>query len=283
MVDPQRPVVVPLDGSENAMHVLPMAALLCRVLDAPLSAVHVVDDSSAPADAFERSAAGFRSYVTELEARYDFSDREVTATVLQSDSPAPAILEFAQGAAAITLASHGRGGFRAMFMGSVADKIIRGSRVPVLVVPGDGVPPSVPRVVLIALDGSPESERSLALGRKVAAGAGARVLLTRSYHLPPAIGAEFAYSPEVVLDALADEVVTYLASVAREGEETVVMQGPAADAILEAATQHDVGLVVMTSSGKGIGARLAFGSTTDRVMHSLHRALLIVPQGDQPD
>ncbi|MGK2966287.1 MAG: universal stress protein [Tepidiformaceae bacterium] len=277
MAESRRPVVVPLDGSENAMHVLPMAALLCRVLDAPLSAVHVVDDSSAPAEAFERTTTGFRSYVTDLEARYDFSEREVTATVLQSDSPADAILECSDGAAAITLASHGRGGFRAMFIGSVADKVIRGSRVPVLVVPGDGVPPSVPRAVLVALDGSPESERSLALGRRVAAEVGARVLLTRSYHLPPAIGAEFAYSPDLVIEALADEVVSYLASVAVEGEETIVMQGPAADAILEAATQHDAGMVVMTSSGKGIGARLAFGSTTDRVMHSLHRPLLIVP------
>ena len=35
----------------------------------------------------------------------------------------------------------------------------------------------------------------------------------------------------------------------------------------------------MTSHGKGLATRVALGSTTDRVMHSLHRSLLIVPVG----
>ncbi|MCA9854405.1 MAG: universal stress protein, partial [Dehalococcoidia bacterium] len=46
------------------------------------------------------------------------------------------------------------------------------------------------------------------------------------------------------------------------------------------AAQVDSGLVVMASSGKGLAERIALGSTTGRVMHSLHRPLLIIPTGD---
>jgi nucleotide-binding universal stress UspA family protein len=37
----------------------------------------------------------------------------------------------------------------------------------------------------------------------------------------------------------------------------------------------------MTSSGKGLAERITLGSTTGRVMHTLHRPLLIVPTGEK--
>jgi nucleotide-binding universal stress UspA family protein len=52
--------------------------------------------------------------------------------------------------------------------------------------------------------------------------------------------------------------------------------GQAAAAIVEMASIVDPELVVVTSSGKGLASRIALGSTTERVAHSLHRPLLVV-------
>jgi nucleotide-binding universal stress UspA family protein len=54
-----------------------------------------------------------------------------------SDNPAAAIVEFADeiGASVIVMASHGRSGVSRWLLGSVADKIVQSSAVPVLVVP----------------------------------------------------------------------------------------------------------------------------------------------------
>jgi nucleotide-binding universal stress UspA family protein len=65
--------------------------------------------------------------------------------------------------------------------------------------------------------------------------------------------------------------------VARPGEETVVAQGSPAAVIVEAAERLDAGLVAMASSGKGLASRLALGSVTERVMHTLRRSLLVLP------
>jgi nucleotide-binding universal stress UspA family protein len=77
------------------------------------------------------------------------------------------------------------------------------------------------------------------------------------------------------LRAAAEE---YLTQIAAPSEKALVEQGFPAAVIADAATRLDAGLVVVASSGKGLAARIALGSTTDRLMHSLHRPLLIVPE-----
>jgi nucleotide-binding universal stress UspA family protein len=50
-------------------------------------------------------------------------------------NPADAILDVArpERVAVVALATHGRGGLRRLILGSVADKLVRGAEVPVLV------------------------------------------------------------------------------------------------------------------------------------------------------
>jgi nucleotide-binding universal stress UspA family protein len=57
-----------------------------------------------------------------------------TRTVLHTH-PADGILEQTreQGADLIALATHGRGGLRRLLLGSVADKVLRGGNIPMLV------------------------------------------------------------------------------------------------------------------------------------------------------
>ena len=274
------PIVIPLDGSPNAEKALPAALLLARATGAPLHFVHVVDDERASGDeALARARDLFASHVDELlQARGAFDLAHSTDVI--TGNPARAVLDCAAGASFITLATHGRGGLRATFLGSVADKIVRGTRVPVIAVPLDA-PVTVPgSPIVVGLDGSEVAEAGLTMARELGAQLGSRLVLVRTYTIPTP-GVDFVAYPVDLPTALREGSEEYLRQTARDNEGTVSRLGGAADAIVETAEQVDAGLVVLTSQGKGLTGRLALGSTTDRVLHSLKRPLLVVPAAAQ--
>jgi len=166
-------------------------------------------------------------------------------------------------------------------LGSVADKIVRGSAIPVLVEPGTERPvaPGAPRPILVALDGSDEAERALAMARTLAEKEALKVVLVRSFSMPPPVGIEFAAYPADLFNTLEKAAEEYLTQTAKPGEQKVLMQGDATASVLDAAEQFDAGLIVMTSTGKGLAKRIALGSTTTRVMHGTTRPVLVLPQG----
>src|SRR6185295_13611358 len=111
--------------------------------------------------------------------------------------------------------------------------------------------PSAGRPVLVPVDGSPEAEQALALGREIAGLAGCPVALVRAYRLPPPPGIQIAAYPVNLLDAARDEATQYLASIAQAGEQQIATEGEAGAIVLETADQVDAALVVMASTGKG--------------------------------
>lgn len=272
----QRPILVPLDGSKLAENALPDAAWLSRITGATIRFIHVLDTDVA-AEERGKAAETFRGYTKEIAAEHGLG--ETTCDVV-AGSAADEILKESESASAIVMATHGRGGFRAMIVGSVADKVIRGASVPVLAEPGLEHPaaPVPGKAIVVGLDGSPEAEQGLAMARELAAASNVPIVLVRAFSLPPPAGIEFSYYPAdlgATLEAAAKE---YLQATAQPGEKYVLMQGDAATAVLEAADQHDAGLIVLTSTGKGLAKRIALGSTTDRVVHSTSRSVLVVPQ-----
>lgn len=279
MTPPQAPIIVPLDGSKNAEFAVPIAALLAHLYRAPVRFVHVAErELVASAQDLDRAHQHFASYAADVAKHHSLESVGYSTDVF-TGSPASVILENSSDARLIVLASHGRGGFHATFIGSVADKIVRGSHVPVLVVPAiDSQEAPAIRSIVVALDGSEEAERGLELARDIAGRTGAKLALVRAYSTPPAVGVEFAYYPPDLLTSLEQAAREYLEGVARPGEQTILAHGAAPEVITKAASELDADLLVMASHGKGLAGRLALGSTTDRVMHSLRRPLLIVPE-----
>ncbi len=272
-------VLVPLDGSKNAENALPMAALLARAYDLPVRLIHVIDnaDEMLTPQALDRAREVFSSYSLDLAARHGIDTSRAVAEVGYGP-PAATILAAAEGVRFVVIATHGRGGFVATFIGSVADKVVRGADVPVVTVPGVGEPAAVDsRPILVALDGSPEAEAGLEAARDLAKRAAVKLALVRAISVPPPVGIEFAYYPPDILTTMQAAAQDYLKGIARPGEETHLVHGAAATAIEQIAANINAGLIVMTSRGKGLAARLALGSTTDRVLHSVQRPLLIVP------
>ncbi len=75
------------------------------------------------------------AYLSSVAQRLSANGRNIYTHVLFSPQPAAALLVAAeqQHADVIALSTHGRRGVRRMLLGSVADKVVRGAHMPVLV------------------------------------------------------------------------------------------------------------------------------------------------------
>ncbi len=278
-----KPILVPLDGSSTAERAVPVAATIGRITGSPLTFFHAISESDAEnAETFDRAREMFDSYAHGLAKRCGVSEAAGPSVVeIRQGSAAKLVLAASANSAMIVIASHGRSGFQAAVIGSVADKVVRGATVPVLVVPGateavtlEGAP------VLIAVDGSEASAEALRQGRDLATALKSPVTLVRAFNVPPPVGVEFAYYPMDLMETMQQGAEDYLKQTALPGEGTYLAQGQPWQVIIEAAEKNNAGLVVMASTGKGLASRLTLGSATDRVLHALHRPLLIVPIAD---
>jgi nucleotide-binding universal stress UspA family protein len=134
--------------------------------------------------------------------------------------------------------------------------------------------------ILVPLDGSELAESVLPYVETVAAKTGAELILLTAVH-----GHEIGisgYPGETDIRDRSDEVRSYLESrcdeLRRRGlpVRSEIHYGPEADAILNAAADHVVDLIAMSTHGRsGIG-RWIMGSVADRVLHNTHRPLLLV-------
>jgi nucleotide-binding universal stress UspA family protein len=140
-------VLVPLDGSEEAEAVLaPLTSLLpaqggrvtlVSVLRKPFPLAvtylpHQVEEEGLLTERKGRHEA----YLSEVMKRWDPVGVQVDTEVLVAEDVARALLDFtrSRGVDLVALSTRGRGGVGRFVLGSVADKMIRGSDLPVIAV-----------------------------------------------------------------------------------------------------------------------------------------------------
>lgn len=142
-----RHVLVTLDGSPLAEGVLEPISLFTRLYHPRISLLRVVAPlqvvtepagavavlSQDPA-AIEKAVAGARTYLEEMAAPLRAGGLEVATAVQVHSVAAVAILDYAATHAVdtIAMATHGRGGWSRVALGSVADKVMRGTLMPVI-------------------------------------------------------------------------------------------------------------------------------------------------------
>lgn len=152
-------ILVPLDGSDAAEAALPVASELARTSEAKLLVIRVTDArferDPAPIEAGLRRIREAEAYLTLIRERLGAGGGQV-ATFLWHGSPAAAIVKAARDYQIdiIIMTTHGRTGREKDMFGSVAEAVLRGVTVPVLVVrptgvvvqapPGEAAPSSAP-------------------------------------------------------------------------------------------------------------------------------------------
>jgi nucleotide-binding universal stress UspA family protein len=138
-------ILIPLDGSTLAEQVLAHAMALGRPMQAAYTLLQAIDPvilGYTPAAyamgldelIIEQERVAAQSYLAEIAERLRAESLRVETNVAIGPSAA-AILDYAHAHRVdlIALATHGRGGLQRWLLGSVADKVVRGASVPVLV------------------------------------------------------------------------------------------------------------------------------------------------------
>ncbi|MCC7002877.1 MAG: universal stress protein [Gemmatimonadaceae bacterium] len=137
--------LVPLDGSARAEEAADAAVTLLRGVAAKLTLLHVVHPMTAVAAAASELPDGpeqevVTNYLEPVARRFASAQLEVRLDVRVDANVARVVLEAAEAhdAELIAIAGQGMSGVQRFIVGSVADKLIRTSPVPVLVVPPRG-------------------------------------------------------------------------------------------------------------------------------------------------
>jgi nucleotide-binding universal stress UspA family protein len=143
-------VLVPVDGSELSGKAVAQAVELARALKAKVTAFHAYPEYHAvllyeyvaPIDAISRkdyiasAKATADTYLATVTKAATAAGLEVDSVVVASDYPHEAIIQTAKKKKCdlIIMASHGRSGVSSLLLGSVTQKVLTHSKIPVLVV-----------------------------------------------------------------------------------------------------------------------------------------------------
>jgi nucleotide-binding universal stress UspA family protein len=194
------------------------------------------------------------------------------------------------GADVIVMRTRGRAGLERAVFGSVAEEVLKHSRLPLVLVRPGGRRISHIRKLLVPVDGSPGGAVALWTGLQLARATGASFdVLEIVVPIPMlAYAAPYDSSGAAVYDSAWDDDAlvaarTYVAAVAARLRTLGVsvaaearMAPAVADAIVETADQAGTDLMVMSTHALTGPVRAILGSVSDAVVRSAHCPVLLV-------
>jgi nucleotide-binding universal stress UspA family protein len=303
-------ILVPLDGSPLAERAIPFVqclarpgaeVILLRVVPAAEAIRDVLGQVVVPTDESRRRFREFARrdlYRAAQLLRSDCSGARVQVVVADGD-PAEEIARAARdlGVGLIVMTSEGHGATDRLTYGSVADRVVRSSPIPVVIVRARGsraeASPAPLRRIVVPLDGSDRAAQALPVAEGLARLLGVPVALVTAIDMMDHGAPAFTYGAAVDR-GLYDELFASLQLEAqqaldRAGAHLIVrgvpahwdlLAGSAAGAIAEATCPGD--LIVMTSRGGGT-KRWPIGSVAQKVVRDGPATVLLLPTKAEPE
>jgi nucleotide-binding universal stress UspA family protein len=290
-------ILVPLDGSKLAEAILPLAQRLTRGFDIPLHLLTVIQQDAvvatraAGSDVRKQAAQRAQDYLRGVSAQVSHRvGPERVQMSVQIAQVADAIVEEAESVpqTLIALSSHGRSGLTRMVLGSVADKVIRGTTAPVfLYAPRQGVPvrqADALETILVPLDGSELAEQALPHAAALAKALKLRMVLMRvTSTLTDLTSDGFYEGTQILIDELEKEAIDYLdqqvSALRQQGLEDVDrchLTGSAASEIIDFARETPRSFMAMCTHGRSGIQRWALGSVTGYVVSHAAVPVLVI-------
>ena len=139
-------ILVPLDGSEMAEAAIAPALEMAQAGSAPLILMQAADARILPgADVIGaqiRAVRDAEAYLAGVKAKLEKTGAKWIETHVWYGPAAPAVVEAAkvQKVDLIVMSTHGRSGLGRIIFGSVAESVLRATRVPILLVRPSGAP-----------------------------------------------------------------------------------------------------------------------------------------------
>ena len=293
-------ILVPLDGSKTAEKVMPYARYLAGKFKVPIELLAVVDVveiashmtsekvhflDSIIEDAVQHSTTYLRGVATTIagtNVRCSLEKGRAEDTIIEKAATDKTML--------ITMATHGRSGLNRFLLGSIAEKVLRGTVNPLLLIrAGDekSEGEAMLKSIIVPLDGSELAEAVLPIVADMAKKLDLEIELFRTYHVPYNVysGDEglYAVNYEELLVGVRDEAVEYLeqkaADLKRLGVakvQCVTKEGLAADEIISLGRKTPDNLIAMSSHGRSGVRRWVLGSVTEMVVRHSGDPVLVI-------
>ena len=266
-----RKILCPVDFSDNSIAALGQAAKLARKDDALLYLMHVeFVPMSNPAE-----LADYVTFSTEPgKLRLEPIARKYLAKVrhqllVQTGWPAKVIEKAAQDLDVdlIVMATHGRTGINRLFLGSIAEHVVRTSERSVLSF-GPGTAIGALKKILCPVDFDPNSIAALNFGWRLAREYRAAISLLHVVRLPfEPSEVPVEPPPEWEQDARAKLVKVAAENLGAKAKyKLVVRRGDPASAILEVEKELRPDLIVMATHGRTGLSHLVLGSVAERTV-----------------
>jgi nucleotide-binding universal stress UspA family protein len=287
-------ILVPLDGSELAEVTLWYAEGLAGRMSSSITLLIVLS----PEDL--KSRYMYDCYIKELAERIKADAKQrgagkkggeikVDYEILKGDA-AEEIVDYADKAriSLIIMSTQGRSGVRRWALGNVANKVLRATGKPVLLIRAKGAKPDVYRErlvkVLVPVDGSKESESILRYVTYMATELDLEVTL---FHAWVRESEDIPFTKEGLeqINQLRKRREDYIkrmeTRLKRKGVNVnsvfkEVLTGGAAEEIIKLAEEGDFSMVTMSTHGRSGLGRWIFGSNAEKVLEGGSTPLLLV-------
>lgn len=281
-------MLVPLDGSGLAERALPAAERVAHATNSGLVLVRVVPLTAwAFAEGDAIISGEIYQPILESEEREAIAYLDRVADGLRARGLTVQI-QLARGEAAealldlesrlhigiVVMTTHGRTGIPRLALGSVADRLARDGKAPVLIVrpfQDEGRAQAFERA-LVPLDGSSRAEAALDAALPLAGRLVRQITLARS--VDPTAGADAVAEARRYLEEQRLRAAERIADASCAIEYAVLQGDPASQLIAHARREEE--LVILATRGHTGVKRLALGSVADRMLHQADVPLLLV-------
>jgi nucleotide-binding universal stress UspA family protein len=281
-------ILVPTDGSDCAQAAVGYAADLASRYDAEVHALCVADSRTLENAPQYDQIKKEREEVAERTCN-DISVSDVPVEqAVRTGIPHKAILRYTteRDIDLVVMGTHGRTGVERYLLGSVTEKVVRLSDVPVLTVKAedDGEVTYPYTDILVPTDGSEGSEAAIDPAVDVASTYDAR-LHALSVIDTMAMGVDVRSG--AILDALEESAQTAVATIEEQATqasvsavETAIEHGNPYRGIRSYVEKHDIDLVVMGTQGRSGIERYLLGSVAEKTVRTSPVPVMTVRQSE---
>jgi nucleotide-binding universal stress UspA family protein len=185
----------------------------------------------------------------------------------------------------VVMSTHGRGGFQRLWLGSVADAVVRRATVPVLLVRGARPPakrlagaPAFVRA-LVPVDGSERAERAIDEAKRMLGTRPARLVLMHVLHpMSAAVGTNLKREPEQEIVAhYLEPLARRVATETLEVRVAVQVSARVSRVLLDGVETHDADVIAIAGQGLSGVQRFLVGSVADKLIRTAPVPVLVVP------
>lgn len=285
--------IVPLDGSSTAEVALPYAEEFAGRTGAELILLFVKEPHDYRSENILQCYLDNMVFKAKESAKPYFQESgikelNVSAKIL-TGNPAEEILNFAEknSNSKIIMATHGQSGVGTRWaLGSVADKVARATKVPIVLIRADRdkaavQPKGVLKKILAPLDGSKGSEAALPYVGEMAQRLKAEVTFIQIIRVDPNY---YGKKPNVIEEEQRVQVAQYLSKVTEEFKkkginakyEVITAPGDTANEINVYTNNNYTDIIIMATHGHSGPRRWVMGSVTNYVLREGNVPIMLV-------